>query len=41
MIKQSPGEKTNYSLGTINSLNLDRLNKQNDERIAKLGEAFD
>lgn len=34
-------ENTLNSMGTLNSLNLDNLNLRNDDRMAKLGLAYD
>lgn len=41
VLQQSPYNHTLTSLGSLNSLNLDRLNQKNEDRIAKLGAAFD
>lgn len=37
----TPNEKTNMSIASLNSLNLDRINQRNEDRMQKLGVAFD
>lgn len=37
----NPHDVTSTSIGSLNSMNLDRINQRNEERIAKLGAAFD
>jgi hypothetical protein len=36
-LSNTPGEGTMNSLGTLNSVNLDRVNERNEQRMAKLG----
>lgn len=41
MNSMTPNEKTNMSIASLNSLNLDRINQRNEDRMQKLGVAFD
>lgn len=36
-ISHTPGETTMNSMGTLNSVNLEKVNQRNEERMAKLG----